>query len=57
MCNKVRYVTKKEALSKLNFLRKSRNVKIKPTRAYHCGVCNQWHLTHQNKHIQNVEIQ
>lgn len=56
MCSKVKYKTKKEAVSKLNYLRANRNVKIKPTRAYNCGDCNEWHLTHQNKIINNVEI-
>ena len=51
MCNKVSYNNKKEAETKLNFLKKSRNIKIKPIRFYFCEVCKGYHLTHQNKNI------
>ena len=51
MCvNKVRYLTKKEAQSKLNFLKNSRSIKNKPKRIYYCEECKSWHLTHQIQH-------
>lgn len=46
-CTKVRYKTKKEARTKLNYLRKDRSVKIKPVREYECPDCFGYHLTHQ----------
>ena len=47
-CVKVKYKSKKEARTKLNYLRRDRSVKIKPVREYHCPDCNGWHLTHRD---------
>lgn len=50
MCNKVTYERKKDAQFKLNYLKKNRRVKTKPTRVYSCPDCGKYHLTHQNKY-------
>ena len=48
-CMKIRYTTKKEALSSLNYIRKYKNRKKLPIRIYYCNLCYGWHITSQNK--------
>lgn len=47
-CNKVRFPTKKEALSCKNHITSLGRKKL-PKRVYFCSKCNAWHQTSVNK--------
>lgn len=55
MKEKVYYTDKKEALTKLNFLRRSLNRKKLPVRAY-CDEHGKWHLTKVNYNNTDIEF-
>ncbi len=48
-CTKVRFTTKKHALSSLNYIRGHEKRKKMPERTYFCESCQGWHFTSQKK--------
>lgn len=44
ICSKRCFQNKKDAITRLNSLRKS-SIQKKPERAYYCDICKAWHIT------------
>lgn len=58
LCNKQGFPTKKEALSRLNWL-KNGNQKMcmqkRPLRVYYCKYCKMYHLTSKKQFMRNYK--
>lgn len=50
-CKKVSYGTEAFALADIRTIQKDSDRATVPIRAYHCNICNGWHLTSKPRHL------